>query len=198
VIRPAYIAVLVAAAALGVGASWYYGAWWSRPQPSGIDTASLKLEIKSYLNQHLSSDKVTSILCARSDWKLDCLAARTEQGHVIPITAVCESGGGCVWGATGPIFDFVESASDAAAVTAEADIRSIIPAIESYYADNGTYSGVTLTGLQTTYDQSLDPSLYLLRATRGGQSYCVQSPAPGTTPTWRKAGPAASIEPGAC
>src|SRR5437762_9619075 len=44
----------------------------------------------------------------------------------------------------------------------KANVRSIIPSVESYYADNNTYSGMTLAGLQTTYDQALDLSKYTL------------------------------------
>jgi type IV pilus assembly protein PilA len=67
----------------------------------------------------------------------------------------------------------------------KANVRSIIPTIESFYADNSTYSGMDLTALRVSYDQSLDSSKYLISVTGGGTSYCVQSPAAtGLTHTW--------------
>ena len=57
----------------------------------------------------------------------------------------------------------------------KANVRSIIPSIESYYADNNTYSGMTLAALQTTYDQALNLSKYTLNAVTD-TCYCVQSP----------------------
>ena len=80
---------------------------------------------------------------------------------------------------------------------AQADIRSIVPVIESYYADNsGTYAGMTLAGLKATYDQALDTSKYLIK-TATNATYCVQSPAVGGTP-YDKDGPGAAITQAAC
>ena len=85
-------------------------------------------------------------------------------------------------------------AQDAAA---RANVRSIVPTIESYYADNNTYSGMTLANLQTAYDQALNLSQYTLNGVTD-TSYCVQSPATGTTHVWFKDGPAAPIIAGSC
>src|SRR5207245_11376972 len=52
---------------------------------------------------------------------------------------------------------FRDKANDAAA---KANVRSIIPDIEQYNADNNGYTGMTLTGLQATYDASIDPTTY--------------------------------------
>src|SRR2546421_2385212 len=52
---------------------------------------------------------------------------------------------------------FKDRANNTAAV---ANVRSIVPSIESYFADNGTYVGMTLTGLQASYDQALDTTKY--------------------------------------
>ena len=38
---------------------------------------------------------------------------------------------------------------------AQANVRSSIPALEAYCADNNTYAGATLAYLQTTYDQGI-------------------------------------------
>ena len=80
----------------------------------------------------------------------------------------------------------------------KANVRSIIPSAESYYADNGSYSGMTLAALQSTYDQALNLSQYALSAVTA-TSYCVQSPqGTGGPNTFKKAGPAAPITAGDC
>ena len=62
----------------------------------------------------------------------------------------------------------------------KSNVRSIIPTIEQFYADQtpGTYSGMTLATLKTNYDQALNVSNYALAALTVS-SYCVQSPPPG-------------------
>jgi type IV pilus assembly protein PilA len=79
----------------------------------------------------------------------------------------------------------------------KANVRSIIPSLESYYADNNSYSGMTLAALQSTYDQALNLSQYTLSGVTD-TTYCVQSPASGTSHVWSKAGPAAAITAGSC
>jgi type IV pilus assembly protein PilA len=78
----------------------------------------------------------------------------------------------------------------------QANVRSILPSIESYYADQNTYSGMTLSYLQTNYDQALDLSKYTLTAS--DTTYCVQSPQGTGTTVWRKNGPAAALEQNHC
>ncbi len=78
---------------------------------------------------------------------------------------------------------------------AKANVRTIIPDIEQYNADNNGYLGMTMTGLQATYDASIDPSKYNLKSVTA-TSYCVDSSS-GTS-TWNKAGPNAQIVTGAC
>jgi type IV pilus assembly protein PilA len=76
----------------------------------------------------------------------------------------------------------------------KANVRSVIPAVESWYADHDTYTGMTATTLQASYDQALDPAMYAITVPSGGASYCVQSPkAAGGTHTFSKDGPAAAI-----
>ncbi len=78
-----------------------------------------------------------------------------------------------------------------------ANVRSIFPSLESYFADNNTYVGMTLANLQTTYDQALDQSKYLLK-TVAASTYCIQSPASGTSHVFSKNGPASGINAGVC
>jgi type IV pilus assembly protein PilA len=75
---------------------------------------------------------------------------------------------------------------------AGADVRSIIPSIESYFSDNGGYSGMSVAGLQASYDQAIDLSTYKLGAgTQTATSYCIQATSQNQTAA--KAGPAAQI-----
>ena len=62
---------------------------------------------------------------------------------------------------------------------AGADVRSLIPSVESFFSDNGTYSGMTVSYLKTNYDQAIDLSTYTLGA--------------ASNQTAAKAGPSAQI-----
>ena len=86
---------------------------------------------------------------------------------------------------------------------AKANVRAAIPAIEAYNADNTNtgnsagYAGMTITGLQNTYDSELSPSKLSFGATAPTSlTYCVQSTVGGKT--WSKNGPGASISNAAC
>ena len=75
---------------------------------------------------------------------------------------------------------------------AGADVRSIIPSIESYFSDNGTYSGMSVAALQASYDQAINLSTYTLGAgTQTASSYCIQASSQNQTAS--KAGPSAQI-----
>jgi prepilin-type N-terminal cleavage/methylation domain-containing protein len=76
---------------------------------------------------------------------------------------------------------------------AQANVRSSIPAVEAYFADNNTYAGATLAYLQTTYDQGVK-NIVIQSAT--ATTYCVQSVV--GSETFKKAGPGADIVTGAC
>ena len=76
---------------------------------------------------------------------------------------------------------------------AQANVRSSIPAVEAYFADNNSYAGATLAYLQTTYDQGVK-NITIQSAT--ATTYCVQSVVGAET--FKKAGPGADIVTGAC
>jgi type IV pilus assembly protein PilA len=76
---------------------------------------------------------------------------------------------------------------------AQANVRSSIPAVEAYFADNNSYSGATLAYLQTTYDQGVK-NIVIQSAT--ATTYCVESTVGAET--FKKAGPGADIVTGTC
>ena len=84
---------------------------------------------------------------------------------------------------------FKDRANNSAAA---ADVRSIIPSVESYFSDNGTYANMTVAGLQASYDQAINLSMYKLGAsTQSATSYCIQATSQNKTAA--KAGPPAQI-----
>ena len=89
---------------------------------------------------------------------------------------------------------------------ARANVRSAIPAVEAYNADNTGestdvdanasttgYAGLTLDLLKSTYDQGVKNVTF---ATITTATYCVQSTV--GSQTWHKTNPGGDIETGAC
>jgi type IV pilus assembly protein PilA len=76
---------------------------------------------------------------------------------------------------------------------AQANVRAAIPAVEAYYADNSTYAGMTLSFLQTTYDQGIK-NINIQSAT--STTYCLDSTVGAES--WKKPGPGADIVTGTC
>jgi hypothetical protein len=77
---------------------------------------------------------------------------------------------------------------------AEANVRAAVPATEAYYADHGTYAGVTLKKLQTLYDAGVR-NIAITGA--NASTYCIESTAPAAF-IYHKSGPAGEILPGPC
>jgi type IV pilus assembly protein PilA len=81
---------------------------------------------------------------------------------------------------------FRERANDSAA---QSNVRAALPAVEAYFADNGTYAGMDLAALQAI-DQNVsldgDPDVtattYCIQSTVGGQTWSISGPG-STTPT---------------
>jgi type IV pilus assembly protein PilA len=86
---------------------------------------------------------------------------------------------------------FRDRANDAAA---KANVRSAIPAIEAYFADNNTYVGMTPAALRASYDSGVSTTVTV--PTVSATSYCVQSTV--NSRTWRKNGPTADIQQASC
>jgi prepilin-type N-terminal cleavage/methylation domain-containing protein len=94
---------------------------------------------------------------------------------------------------------------------AQANIRAILPDVESYFADNiGTssdpdgssattgFEGMTPALLKSNYDAPLDTSRYFFGASSNQTTttYCISSTSGGQT--WKKAGPGGQLVQGTC
>jgi hypothetical protein len=110
--------------------------------------------------------------------------------HVALVSILCVALAGCGGGGvqTGRL-----DSGDADHFDAEGNVRAVIPAVEAYYADHGTYAGMTLARLRSTYDATL-AGVRIVRA--GARTYCVESTVGGTTAS--KHGPAADITLSGC
>jgi type IV pilus assembly protein PilA len=71
---------------------------------------------------------------------------------------------------------------------AEADIRAAVPSIEAWYADNGTYVGVTTTFIKASIDSGLSSAVKI--PAKAANSYCVAATVGGKS--WSLNGPGAS------
>jgi type IV pilus assembly protein PilA len=89
--------------------------------------------------------------------------------------------------------NFKNRASDA---KAQANIRAALPAVETFYGDNGTYTGMDAAGALTAIDAGF-PSTIDVSITGGGTGYCLDDDSNAARP-FKKAGPAASIVAGSC
>jgi type IV pilus assembly protein PilA len=80
----------------------------------------------------------------------------------------------------------------AANSAAKANVRSAIPSVEAYYADNNTYASATVAVLQASYDAGLK-----IDSVSGTSStYCIQSTVNGKT--WSVTGPGGDPVEAAC
>ena len=83
-----------------------------------------------------------------------------------------------------------ERAHDA---TAKSNIRTAMPAIEAYRADNGTYAGMTEAGLKSQYSPGVQG---IVVVSTGGNVYCVRASEGGRA--WFKLGPDGPITQTVC
>ena len=80
----------------------------------------------------------------------------------------------------------------AAENAAKANVRASIPAIEAYYADNGTYATMTEANLKANYDAGFVGTLGTVTAS----AYCVSSTVNGKQ--FHLQGPGGTVTAGAC
>lgn len=83
-----------------------------------------------------------------------------------------------------------EQANDA---TAKANLRTAVPAVETYHADNGGYTGMTLAALRATYSPGIQ-GIEVVSAS--ASDYCLRSTTPGRS--WYKDGPGGQLTTTAC
>jgi hypothetical protein len=83
-------------------------------------------------------------------------------------------------------------------VTAISSIHSITPSILAYFADHGTYVGMTIDELRSSYDPGLSVTGYSLGADSNltATSFCVQFTSEGRA--WRRAGPLEPVTQAPC
>ena len=88
---------------------------------------------------------------------------------------------------------FRDRANDQAA---RANIRAAVPGVEAFFADTGAYTGITLAGLQASYDAGIkNVSFPNLSAT----AYCIQNVAAATGgKQFHLSGPGGDITAGVC
>jgi hypothetical protein len=119
---------------------------------------------------------------------------------VLPVVAALPFLSGCLWwgygagAAAGDSGTATVAPPEPALTDAELAVRSAVPAIEAYYADNGTYAGMTVRILRSRYDAGI-PAIALVPPLNG-ETYCVE--APRGAPAFHKPGPAADVLPGPC
>jgi prepilin-type N-terminal cleavage/methylation domain-containing protein len=91
-------------------------------------------------------------------------------------------------------FGFSQSARERANdATAQANVRTAVPAIEAYRGDEGTYAGMTLAALQSLYSPGIEG---ISVVSTDASTYCVSASVADAT--WYKAGPGGSITETAC
>jgi type IV pilus assembly protein PilA len=86
---------------------------------------------------------------------------------------------------------FRDRANDA---KAQANVRAAVPAVETYFSDNGTYAGMDLAALQAI-DAGISPDIGV--GAVDGTTYCIDDDSVAGS-EYSKAGPAAKVAPGAC
>ena len=81
----------------------------------------------------------------------------------------------------------------AAQAAAKANVRSALPAVETYFADYDTYVGMNLAAIQAI-DAGVSSTISV--GTVGASSYCISSTV--SAQTFRVSGPGGTITSGAC
>jgi type IV pilus assembly protein PilA len=87
---------------------------------------------------------------------------------------------------------------------AKADLRVLLPSVESYFADNNSYANMNFNALPDAdsllnYDQSIKSGDFAM-GTNTGTTYCVETDTAGPSKlnAWHVTGPGAVYATGAC
>ncbi len=82
---------------------------------------------------------------------------------------------------------------------AKSNVRAAIPNAEAYFADNGSYTGMTAANLKSTYDSGISLSNVVIPT---ATTYCLESDsngsAAGGTDAHKTTGPGGTIVSGNC
>jgi hypothetical protein len=78
--------------------------------------------------------------------------------------------------------------------SAQSSLKNSVPPIEPWYADHGTYAGMTVSKLRTQYDYGISLDVKIVRATK--KAYCVESTV--ASETWSYVGPTRGFASGGC
>lgn len=92
-------------------------------------------------------------------------------------------------------FEYTSFQAGQNAARTRSDLRRVLPAADDYFADNGTYQGMTLERLRADYDTGLPTSRYVLRSASSG-GFCIE--ATTRAQTWHASGPSDEISHGRC
>jgi prepilin-type N-terminal cleavage/methylation domain-containing protein len=76
---------------------------------------------------------------------------------------------------------------------AEANVRAAVPGMEAYAADHNGYTGATSALLKASYDAGIK---HITVKSATATTFCIESTVGAST--YRKAGPSADIQTGAC
>ena len=88
---------------------------------------------------------------------------------------------------------FRDRANDQAA---RANIRAAVPGVEAFFADTGAYTGITLAGLQASYDAGIKNVTFTVPT---ASTYCIQNVAATTGgKQFHLNGPGGDITSGVC
>jgi hypothetical protein len=114
---------------------------------------------------------------------------------LVPLLAVLFLLTGCsaLWGGSASSSSSA-SEPEGTAAHALASVRGSIPAVEAWYADHGTYAGLTLQDLQQQYDAEIKDVRFVGRLNR--KTYCVESTVGEIA--YHKQGPGSDILLGRC
>ena len=91
------------------------------------------------------------------------------------------------------VASYTGARAEATDAAARSSIAVAVPAFHGYYADNGTYDGMTIPELRSSYSPGIE-NVTVVSA--GATAYCVSATVEGET--WYKAGPTEPITQTAC
>ena len=93
-----------------------------------------------------------------------------------------------------PVVSYVVFKNRGKDAVAQANLRAALPSINAYFADEGSYAGMTVEVLRENYDRRLPASVRIFVPESDPATYCIDSTVGNRS--WRKQGPQAELEGG--